>query len=260
MTFCQTLIKAFFMDYEYFEQLVSRPRLQRYFDAVQDKEKALLLYAYNIQLSQQLFAMISMFEVVLRNKINQCMQTQTGINNWLHQAIQKGGMFNHADCEYCKNCIVEAIKKLEKRKENATSHDKLLAELNFGFWRYLFESAQFKATGRILLKIAPKRPKTTTHKQHYNQKWFVKELRKINELRNRIAHHETICMYKKGAETFISTQRTEKVYQTILNLLDYMDIDSNELLKYLNIDSKNIFEIFNNINKLNILGSLNRVS
>lgn len=66
-------------------------------------------------------------------------------------------------------------------------------------------------------------------------------------------------MYKKGAETFISTQRTEKVYQTILNLLDYMDIDSNELLKYLNIDSKNIFEIFNNINKLNISGSLNRV-
>ena len=50
------------------------------------------------------------------------------------------------------------------------------------------------------------------------------------------------------------------MYQTILNLLDYMDIDSNELLKYLNIDSKNIFEIFNNINKLNILGSLNRVS
>lgn len=50
MAFCQTLIKAFFMDYEYFEQLVSRPRLQRYFDAVQDKEKALLLYAYNIQI------------------------------------------------------------------------------------------------------------------------------------------------------------------------------------------------------------------
>lgn len=258
MTSCQTLIKAFFMDYEHFEQLVSRPRLQRYFDAVQDKEKALLLYAYNIQLSQQLFAMISMFEVVLRNKINQCMQTHTGINNWLHQAIQKGGMFHHADCEYCKNCIIEAIKKLAKRKENATSHDKLLAELNFGFWRYLFESAQFKATGRILLKIVPQRPKST-REQHYNQKWFAKELKKINELRNRIAHHETICMYKKGAETFISIQRTEKVYQTILNLLDYMDIDSNELLKYLNIDSKNIFEICNNINKLNISGSLNRV-
>ena len=247
------------MDYEYFEQLVSRPRLQRYFDAAQDKEKALLLYAYNIQLSQQLFAVISMFEVVLRNKINQCIQTHTGINNWLHQAIQKGGMFDTQLCQSSKDCIDEAIKKLAKRKENTTLHDKLLAELSFGFWRYLFEPAQFKATGKILLKIAPKRPKTTTHTQHYNQKWFAKELKKINELRNRIAHHETICMYKKDVEAFISTWRTEKVYQTILNLLDYMDIDSNELLKYLNIDSKNIFEICNNINKLNISGSLNRV-
>ena len=38
------------MDYEQFEALLSRPRLQRYLDAVQDKEKALLLYAYNIQI------------------------------------------------------------------------------------------------------------------------------------------------------------------------------------------------------------------
>lgn len=239
------------MNYEQFEALLSRPRLQRYLDAVcQNKEKALRLYAYNIQLSQQLFAIISMFEVILRNKINQCIQKHSNINNWLHQAIQQGGMFDNADCEYCKNCIVEAIKKLAKRKENASSHDKLLAELNFGFWRYLFESAQFKATGRILLKIALKRPKTTTHTQHYNQKWFAKELRKINELRNRIAHHETICMYKKGAKTFVSTYQTIDAYQTILNLLNYMDIDSDELLKYLNIDSKNIFEICNNINKL----------
>ncbi|MBP3220582.1 MAG: Abi family protein [Neisseriaceae bacterium] len=239
------------MDYEYFEQLLSRPRLQRYLDAVcQDKEKALLLYAYNIQLSQQLFAVIAMFEVILRNKINQCIQTYSGINHWLHQAIQKGGMFDNVDCEYCKNCIIEAMNKLQKRKENATSHDKLLAELHFGFWRYMFESAQFKATGQSLLKIAPKRPKTTTHTQHYNQKWFAKELKKINELRNRIAHHETICMYKKGAKTSISTLKTEKAYQTILNLLNYMNIDSNELLKYLNIDSKNIFEICNHINAL----------
>lgn len=44
------LRKDFSMNYEQFEALLSRPRLQRYLEAVQDKEKALLLYAYNIQI------------------------------------------------------------------------------------------------------------------------------------------------------------------------------------------------------------------
>ena len=126
------------MNYEQFEALLSRPRLQRYLDAVQDKEKALLLYAYNIQLSQQLFAVISMFEVILRNKINQCIQKHSNINNWLHQAVQKGGMFDTQSCKSSKDCIDEAISKLIKRNEDSRLHDKLLAELNFGFWRYLF--------------------------------------------------------------------------------------------------------------------------
>lgn len=236
------------MNYEQFEALLSQPRLQRYLDAVcQDKEKALLLYAYNIQLSQQLFAVIAMFEVILRNKINQCIQTYSGINHWLHQAIQKGGMFDTKQCQSSKDCIDEAIKKLAKRRENTTSHDKLLAELNFGFWRYMFYAPQYNVSGQILLSIFPKRPKST-RQQHYNQKWVAVQLEKINKLRNRIAHNENICLHKTGAKTAISTQRTEEVYQIVLDLLNYMDIDDQALFKYL--DNKDIFEICNHINAL----------
>ena len=235
------------MDYEQFEALLSRPRLQRYLDAVQDKEKALLLYAYNIQLSQQLFAVISMFEVILRNKINQCIQKHSNINNWLHQAVQKGGMFDTQSCKSSKDCIDEAISKLTKRNEDSRLHDKLLAELNFGFWRYMFYAPQYNASGKILLAIFPQRPKST-REQHYNQKWFAIKLEKINKLRNRIAHHENICLHKTGAKTAISTQRTEEVYQIVLDLLNYMDIDDKALFKYL--DNKDIFEICNHINAL----------
>lgn len=137
--------------------------------------------------------------------------------------------------------------------QNHYHADKLVAELGFGFWRYLFMSgknAQYEATGKVLLNIFPKKPTSfpmvdgsgnpildKNGRQvyfHYDNKWVFNELSKINKFRNRLAHHEPICFDRNGAK---NTQYVRKTHQNILNLMAYMDIDTQQLfLKFNNIN------------------------
>lgn len=51
---------------------------------------------------------------------------------------------------------------------------------------------------------------------------------KINDLRNRIAHHEPICFL--SSNTVIDTNYTRQRYNLILQLFTWMNINSGELL------------------------------
>lgn len=83
------------MDFTKFSQIVSAPRMQRYLEAVNsDHDKALQIYQLNLQLSRDFFTIISIFELALRNKINDVIIKYTSNNNWLIDAIQKNVSFN----------------------------------------------------------------------------------------------------------------------------------------------------------------------
>lgn len=234
------------MNYIDFESLFSAPRLQRYKNAMSgNQNKALILYRHNLKLSQSLFTLISVFEIVLRNQIDVCMKKHGANADWLHDAVQNGGIFDTQKCQYCHD---EIIKKLNLLNKNGTySHDKLIAELNFGFWRYMLEPAQFNATGKIFMQILPSRPKSSPT-QHYNQKWFAAKLREINIIRNRIAHQETICLRQNGGNSVVDTSLARNVYHNILNLLHYMNIAADKLLYGLN--HKNILILCDKIDRL----------
>ncbi len=62
----------------------------------------------------------------------------------------------------------------------------------------------------------------------YNQTYVFNELDKVNSLRNRIAHHETIC-FATNTST-IDTSYVINIYSKIKTLFSWMDIDSNSLL------------------------------
>ena len=99
--------------------------------------------------------------------------------------------------------------------------------MDFGFWRYLFAKPQFNAGGKNLLKIFPNKPISTPHVQ-YNQTFVFHELEKINNLRNRLAHHEAVCFKLGSAE--IETSYVAGHYSLILNLFNWMNIDEKGLL------------------------------
>lgn len=210
------------MRYSHFEKAISKPRLARYLAAcLGNKNKAMTLYRANIRLAHALFSVLNVFEVTLRNEIDNLYKPsfaiKTGNTEWLLAQSSPTGFLASKGCQKSQRLVLDTIADLGPNY----THDKLVAELSFGFWRYLFAAKQFMAGGSILLAILPKRPHGTNHTGVYNK------LSQINSLRNRIAHHEPVCF---GAGDTISTQYALDRYDQIIELLTWMGYKAGDLL------------------------------
>ncbi len=215
------------MDYKDFEKALSKPRIGRFLIAAnQDKKKALRIYRLNIELSQTLFGLLGIFEVTIRNLIDQHYKVKLDDNEWLKNQCGQGGFFSHPSfAKYgfeTRTNILTTIAKLGNRY----THDRLVAELSFGFWNYMFAPIQFLVGGQGLHKIYINRLKGTNQKQIFN------ELDEIRNLRNRIAHHEPLCF---NSQNFIFTERTKITYELILKHTKWLGFEPHRL--YLNLDN-----------------------
>ena len=211
------------MKYIDFENIFTPFRMGRYILACKvDTRSAMTLYRRNLRLSQELFTVISCFEVSLRNSIDNHYKTELG-SNWLIEAASTGGIFDNNNCRLTQSNVQDAIRSLG----SSCTHNKLVAELGFGFWRYMFSKHQFKAGKQTLLHIFPNKPLSTAINQ-YNSNFMFGELAKINGLRNRIAHHEPVCF--KPSTQIIETSYARDHYSLIKMLFQWMDIDENKLL------------------------------
>jgi hypothetical protein len=82
---------------------MSLTRMSRYLIAcANDSRKARTLYRQNLRLSQELFTIISCFEVTLRNGIDSNFLASRG-NDWLLNAAAPGGVFDNPDCGYLQS-------------------------------------------------------------------------------------------------------------------------------------------------------------
>jgi hypothetical protein len=210
------------MKYTDFESLVSIPRMSRYLTACgNQKRKAMTLYRANLRLSQQFFSVLGVFEVVLRNKIDShyklIYRPIIGNDEWLIHAANPGGFYATGHTSKTQQYILTAISELG----SAYTHNKLLAELTFGFWRFQFGPKEFRAGGSTLHQVFINRPHGTNHTTVFNK------LRLINNVRNRIAHHEPICFDITG--NVISTVYVANHYNEIDELLRWMGIDAEDL-------------------------------
>lgn len=134
--------------------------------------------------------------------------------------------------------INESILKLQ-----SYSHHKLVAELGFGFSRYMFAQNQFKATGQILLQAFPLKPSSTLTTQ-YNNKYIFNQLAQLNIIRNRMAHHEPICFL--AGNDVKDTTYVRQQYNSILQLFQWIKIDETALLYGLD----HIYTVCNEIDSL----------
>ena len=99
--------------------------------------------------------------------------------------------------------------------------------MEFGVRKYMYANPQYRATGQILLRIFPNKPRSSAEVQ-YNNAYMFNELDGINILRNRIAHHEPICFARRQPQ--ISTVYILNAYQNLHKLFMWMGIDSHSLL------------------------------
>lgn len=203
------------MKYSDYTTLLSSARMSKYIKACNgDKAKAISLYHYNIQLSERMFAVINMFEIILRNTIDKHYRAYFADPDWLLNQAAPGKMLS----ESASDIIAKAN---GFKSDGRYSPDRMVSSFMMGFWTYMFTRRHYNAGGKTLLQIFPNKAKGTTQKLVYS------ELGEVRELRNRIAHHEPICFDANGN---VSTAFASKHYSLIIKYMTAMGLDVKSVL------------------------------
>ena len=204
------------MKYQDFENAFSKARLNKYLNACNGKKgSALILYRQNIKLCQKFYGILNIFEVVLRNAINNHYKTYFADNDWIKHQLKPGGMLeNHPQMA----SVESLIKNLEKM--GSYTNDRIVSSVSLGFWTHLFSRKPFALGGKSLLQIFPSRTKGIGQRVIYN------EIQVIKSFRNRIAHQEAICFDESGTK---NTTKVKGYYALVVKYIRFMSFPENQL-------------------------------
>ena len=205
------------MDFKTSQKIFSAARMGKYANACSgDKRKTMLLYRYNLRLCQRFCGVLNLFEVMLRNAINEHYRAYYSNPDWI---------VNQADTGRLLEFNMDEIKQTETsyRRREIYNNDKMVASLTMGFWTKLFSKKRYKRGGKSLLRIFPNKVKGKSQSDVY------KDLTHIREFRNRIAHHEPICFDSYGK---ISTDFARKHYQLIRDYISYMGQHPDNVIQW----------------------------
>ena len=170
------------MDRIAIEKLISAERLAPYLKRHENNfEKAIEHYKVNIKISEAFYPLISVFEIALRNSINEQLIRQFRQVDWFenHEFVKISSSFQITR-------ITEARSSILREKKEITP-GRIVSELTFGFWTSLFDLKFEKTLWKNLRLSFPNCPKN--HRQRKN---ISSKLNGIRKLRNRIFHHESI--------------------------------------------------------------------
>ena len=185
---------------------LSSPRFNVYFATTNnDFDKAYKLYRSNIELSEAFYPILSVLEISLRNSINETLKIYFNDPYWFKNSLP---------IEFLP-FVSEAIKKLTAQRKIITA-DRIIAELNFGFWNRLFNRNYTELLWKPLRLIFKNTPK-----QLRRRDTIADSLYRVRTLRNRIYHYEPI---------FRNLHDIEKQYNDMIIFLTWLDKDLPNLL------------------------------
>ncbi|MBZ4618835.1 Abi family protein [Mycobacterium avium] len=168
------------------------PRMNPYMAATcGDKQQALELYLWNCAAGAALWEVLSHVEVAIRHALDSALTARherlgRSDDDWLWHPDVRKELGSKAAEDI--NEALERANTSAKRGYTVTS-DHVIAELNFGFWRFLFAKDRESAIGSAIRKAFPHAPNATRANDLSDLNTMVSML---YSLRNRIAHHEPI--------------------------------------------------------------------
>lgn len=236
------------MNFNNFRLYFSHPRTERYYVSTKlSKQKSLELYQSNLVVSQSFYPLLSILEIIIRNRINDVLSDYFKDQNWiLNQKTEfmsdpslkfKNKITGQEQLnDFLKAEVIKAEKKLTNRKEKLSS-SKIIAELSMGFWISFFDLHHYKLLKGRPIQLFNYLP------SNCNRKIILDELNQIRQFRNRIYHNEHIC-FKNSKVDF---SNAESIYQSILSLLNWID---PEIVKF----TKAIDQVEYNLIKAKKLG------
>jgi len=144
-----------------------------------------------------------MFEVALRNSLNQELTKSFGAN-WYLKFESIPGLRN------LKNNINTAKKQIVNRNETITTN-KIVAELTLGFWVRLINAEYERILWKPLRKAFP-----YLEKRRRQRNKVSAPINKIRNFRNRVFHHEPISW---------NLDKLEEIHHTILEVMHWLNAD-----------------------------------
>lgn len=185
------------MDWNELEKHFSSARLGRYRASCNgDETRAAQAYVNNLLLAEAMMPMLSVLEIALKNGIHRRLSAFYARPDWWEV------LAGNPSFEWQTREVSSTKAKLQRRAE-ATTPDKIIAELAFGFWSSLF-NVHFQAIlWKELRLVFPRCPKPQRQRHTVSS-----ALNQIRDLRNRVFHHEQLLwlnpslidLHNKGIE------------------------------------------------------------
>lgn len=189
-----------------FKYYISTPRFNVYLAQTNnDFAKAYELYKLNIELSEAFYPILSVLEVSLRNAINETLTSYFQDEFWFK---------NNLPVEFLP-FISDATQKLTTQSKPITS-DRIIAELNFGFWNKLFNRRYTSLLWKPLRLVFKNTPKNLRQRNTIDDVLY-----RVRTLRNRIYHYEPI---------FRNPKDIKNQYNEMMTFLTWLDNDLPKLL------------------------------
>lgn len=193
------------VDYQQLLTLLTAERLGSYLSAAEgDLDAAFALYEWNIEAAAAALSLTAMIEVVLRNALDKEMRTWAAArdeSDWLAAApLDTQGLTD----------ITKARERAARGRQTVT-HGHVVAELNFGFWRYLMSRRYLTPLWIPALQHAF--PHATGDARR-KQRILEGHTQQLLYLRNRAAHHEPLHRRDLRADLDRSLQLAQAIHPT----------------------------------------------
>jgi hypothetical protein len=181
--------------------LLSAPRLSSYMACCNSDERAALdLYRWNTAATGAFWETLSHLEITLRNALDRQLYLRH------HKARRPGSWLDDPAGELTSNAVADIAKARRQvaRKGKRPSDGQTIAELGFGFWRYLLARRYTNLWPdlRAAFPQAPNRRRETVEDP----------VARLYTFRNRLAHHEPVW-----------NQPIPDLYADLLTVLGYLD-------------------------------------
>jgi hypothetical protein len=166
-----------------------------------DQTAALELYVWNTRVGGAFWETLGLVEVVLRNALDQRLAARhTRLQrpgSWLDDPA--GELHQHARAD------IATARRRVRVKRKTPRHGQVIAELPFGFWRFLL-ARQYAST------LWPDLASTFPHAPNRSLRTVENPVARLHEFRNRLAHHEPVLAYP-----------LEERHDELLTVVGYID-------------------------------------
>ncbi|MBO9632499.1 MAG: Abi family protein [Chitinophagaceae bacterium] len=205
------------MNYTKLEYFISRPRLDKFRIATGNSVvKAEQLYHINLRVSRSFYPILHMFELALRNSINENLALYFSNPQWIiHEKDRFMSAPSLGASGYYLKRSVEDAESFVTGKYGSVSAGRIISCQHFGFWTRLFDLLHWRLINGNLIRCFPARPRDV------NRRVVSSMLNRIRGFRNRVYHNEPICF----SGSHLNFDMVHSIREEIYTILRWMDED-----------------------------------